>query len=84
VNVVLIPDDPDYRGFFITIVYFPFMLFGAIFSIYCMRLIWNRTKKPMQGRYLYRLFACVFELLTVAPLIHFGFSMALALIETYA
>jgi hypothetical protein len=71
VGFILIPEDPDYRGFFITIIFLPVMFGGSIWSFYCIRLIWFRTQTLDFAKYLYRSAATILLLLVILPICHF-------------
>jgi len=73
----MIPEDPDYRGFFMTIIFSPLILVGLIWSTVCLRMVWHRTPATLYGRLVYRALSVILVLITAAPFIHFGINLLL-------
>ena len=68
VGLLLVPEDPDFRGGFVIIVALPFLVVASIWSPFCLRLIWTHSGSHPR-RVLARAFAVLLAILLYVPLV---------------
>jgi len=78
VNLLMLPDSPENLGFLSTVFLFPFIIFGFIWSLLCVRIIWCRTHSFVYCKMFYRACATLFLGITATPLIHLAISLGIA------